>query len=220
MTNALVERFAALADTTDDGDWLDVQRRSRRSRRRFVVPAVLVAAAVLAAAALAADSWLFPRTPDSVTAITHVQFHGASWRIYLTVTPDRAFCATLTRGATRRQPGGCNVWVQPIPLVVRSSNTFTIKLTTPPVDGLRHVDGRGELWYGVAQANVARISITDTKGHVTSTETVVAPKTTRRFWALPLPSSHAMFISGYTASGGLIKRTSADGNGVKLYEFP
>ncbi|HEY3962726.1 MAG TPA: hypothetical protein VGL84_09380 [Gaiellaceae bacterium] len=220
MTDVLAERFAAFVNTTDDGDWLDVQRRARRSRRRFLVSAVLVATAVCATAAFAANSWLFPRTPDSVTAITHVQFHNASWRIYLTVTPDRAFCATLTRGDARRTPGGCNIWVKPIPLIVRSTNSFHIQLATPPFDGLRHVDGRGELWYGVAQGNVARISITDANGHVTSTETVSAPKTTRRFWALPLPSSHAMFLSGYDASGRLIRRTSVDGNGVKLYEFP
>lgn len=220
MSDVFVERFDALADWTDDSDWLEVQRRAKRTRRRLVVPAAFVAAAVCAAAAFAANSWLFPRTPDSITAITHVQFHGTNWRVFLTVTPDRAFCATLTRTNARRQPGGCNVWVKPVPLIVGTPNTFRIELETPPFDGLRHIDGRGELWYGVAQANVARITITDLNGRVTSTATVAAPKTKRRFWALPLPSSHAMFISGYDANGHLIRRTSVDGNGVKLNEFP
>lgn len=49
--SSLDERFAALANTTDDSDWLDVRRRARRARLRR--PVLVAAAAVLAIAVVA-----------------------------------------------------------------------------------------------------------------------------------------------------------------------
>ncbi|HEY2328051.1 MAG TPA: hypothetical protein VGH52_11265 [Gaiellaceae bacterium] len=224
MTDVLAERFAALADQRDDSSWLDVRRRARVRRGRATAAVVAVAAVVCVAGAYAAAStWLFHHGPDSIDATTHVQFHGVDWKIYLSVTPDRAFCAALTRPGQKVKPGGCNLWVQPIPLFVQGGKSFKLVLSTPPFDGLRYVDGRGELWYGVAQANITHIAITDTSGRVRSTATAAPPHagtSARRFWALPLPSSHAMFISGYDAKGQLVKRTNADGNSVKFYTRP
>ena len=45
MTDILFERFAVLADLTDESDWLDVRRRARRRHLHIVVAA---AAAVVA----------------------------------------------------------------------------------------------------------------------------------------------------------------------------
>ena len=49
--DALALRFAAVADTRDDSDWLDVQRRVRRAKRRRVLTISLVAAAAVLVAA-------------------------------------------------------------------------------------------------------------------------------------------------------------------------
>lgn len=49
--DALALRFAAVADPSDDSDWLDVQRRLRRAKRRRVLTISLVAAAAVLVAA-------------------------------------------------------------------------------------------------------------------------------------------------------------------------
>src|SRR3954463_4991787 len=46
MTDALDERFAALPDPTDDGDWLDVRRRARRPRGRLLLAAAAAVAGI------------------------------------------------------------------------------------------------------------------------------------------------------------------------------
>lgn len=54
MTDVLTERFAAIANTSDDSDWVDVRRRARRSRVRRPL---LALAAALAAVAVAAPAF-------------------------------------------------------------------------------------------------------------------------------------------------------------------
>ena len=52
MTDILFERFAALADLTDESDWLDVRRRARRRHLSIVVAAAAAAAVAWAPPAL------------------------------------------------------------------------------------------------------------------------------------------------------------------------
>jgi hypothetical protein len=77
MTDAtdrlLAERFAALADTRDDSDWLDVRRRAGLRRRRgwVALPIAAALAAVLVGSALALyrdeiDFWSAPAAPERI----------------------------------------------------------------------------------------------------------------------------------------------------------
>ena len=219
MTDILAERFAALADTTDDGDWLDVRRRAR-PRRRWLAAGAAAAAAVAATAALAASgSWVFSHAGSKVTAVTHVSFHGATWTVAVTTGKAQWFCIRLTPGGGAAATKGCGMSLLPLPAVIQRLEVAT--RTTPgfPFGGLRYGDGAGELWFGTARADVTRIAITDDRGQVHSAQTVGAPaslRTATRFWAIPLPSSHARSIGGYLANGKLVKRTPVSGTMGKL----
>ena len=57
MSDILADRFLALADLADDGDWRDVGRRARRGNRRST-PSLFIAA-MLGAAAVAAPALAF-----------------------------------------------------------------------------------------------------------------------------------------------------------------
>lgn len=61
----LAERFAALANPTDDSDWLDVRRRARRLRRRWLA---LPLAAALAALVVGSAFGLYREVVDFLTA--------------------------------------------------------------------------------------------------------------------------------------------------------
>lgn len=196
MTDVLSERFAPLADPTDDSDWLDVRRRAR-GRRRVVGPAAAVAAAALAAAAFATgNGWLFRSHDRSVTAVSHVSLHGQTWRVTLTSRPLGGLSRLCVRlsgpGGTRT--GGCG--------------KAPSRLLGPPFRA-RHfdVDG-GQIWVGATVGFTRRIAITGADGHVHSTVAIRAPRGTKtpfRYWALAIDSS-ARSITAYGAHGRAITK--------------
>jgi hypothetical protein len=219
MTDVLDERFAALADPTDDGDWLDVRRRARRPHGRLLLAAAAAVAGIAAVAALAAtDGWIFSRSGSQVTGVTHVSFHGHTWTVSVSTngrsrfcthadsTCGGPFCAKLTGPRTEST---CGIYLVPLPGKLGTTPLVLVVRRPLPFGALRLRDGAGELWFGEARADVRRIVISDGRGHAFTARTVAAPaslRTTTRFWVLPLPASYARTIAAYSASGGLVKR--------------
>ena len=219
MTDVLDERFAALTDRTDDGDWLDVRRRARQPHhRRLLLATVAALAGIAAVTALAASGgWIFSRSGTQVTGVTHVSFHGHTWTVSVSTGGGSRFCwhgeftcfpfcAKLTGPRTEST---CDHSLMPLPgkpgkapLVVRRPLPFS---------AVRLRDGAGELWFGEARTDVARIVLSAGDGHAFTAQTVPAParlQTRTRFWALPLPASHARTIAAYSASGVLLKQAN------------
>jgi hypothetical protein len=198
MTDVLQERISAIADRTDDSDWLDVKRRASRRRRRFVGPAAaLVAAAVTAAAVAAGNGWLFHSHDRSVTAVTRVSLHGVAWRVTLTTRPVGGLarlCVRLSSAAGATVSGGCG----------RAPS----RLLGPPF-GARHFDIEGgQIWVGAAVGFTRRIAITSADGRVSSTRAITAPRGTKtpfRYWAVAIDSP-ARSITAYDARGRAITK--------------
>jgi hypothetical protein len=196
MTDVLEVRFAALADRTDDSDWLDVRRRARGRRRALAVPLAATAAAIAAAAGLAAGgTWLFSTHDRQVTAVTHVTLNGHTWRVEVSTRAGSWLsrsCLHLSRPGAPAVDGGCGP-------------AFS-RLLGPSVSA-RHVavDG-GQIWAGATVPFARRISITDTNGAVHTTRAIAAPRGTRtpfRFWAVAL-ATPARTITVYGAHGRLM----------------
>lgn len=198
MTDMLQERFAALADASDDSDWLDVRRRSRRGKRRYAGAVVAAAAAAVAAAALAGGTgWLFSSHDRAVTARTHVSLHGRTWAVSITTAGGRRLlrvCVRVSRPGGPTLSGGC---------------TWTRSRRLGPPFGARHFDVEGgQIWVGAAVGFTRRISITDVNGRVHSTPAIDAPRGTKtpfRYWALAI-AAPARAITAYGAAGRAISR--------------
>ena len=194
MTDVLVERFAALADSTNDGDWLDVQRRARSKRVRFAVPVALVAAAVVAAAAFAASSgWIFSSQGGNLLGVTHVTVGGRVWRVTLndqTRGTVSFFIVSASSGRTKSSGGLADA---------TSLRWFGPSFTAASAD----IPG-GQIWAGTTRSSTQRVSITDYAGRVYTAKTVPAPrsaKTPYRFWALAVAGSPAASLTTYNAAG-------------------
>jgi hypothetical protein len=212
MIDPLAERFFPLEDFSDDSDWLDVRRRARRGKP-IVVIVVVAVAVVLAAAALAAtNSWLFDAEHGRTTGETTVSLHGHTYAIELQLWRDgRYFGLHLfgDRAHTHELIAayGGSILAAPnapaVPLIPR------LKPTGQAMFGMSYrVDG-GEIWFGDARPEVAKIVVLDTRGHAAETATVAPPrafKTAFRFWALALPSSYGRTIVAYDAHGALVDR--------------
>jgi hypothetical protein len=199
MTDVLHERFAALADLTDDSDWLDVRRRARRGRQRVALAAVAALAAAVAAGAVAAgDRWFFSSHDHRVTAVTQVSLAGRTWRVSLTTGPGRWLphsCIRLTSPGQQTITGGCGP---------RAS-----RLVGPPFGARRFAVPGGQIWVGETIAFARRIAITDADGRVHSTQTVAAPHNTKtpfRYWVLAVDGT-ARTITAYDARGRKISKS-------------
>lgn len=197
MTDVLHERFAALADRTDDSDWLDVRQRAHGWRRRLVAPLAALAAAALAAAALAAgNGWLFRSHDRSVTAVSQVSLHGRTWRVTLTTRPVGGLSRLCVRlsGPAGTTTGGCG--------------KAPSRLLGPPF-GARHFDlDGGQIWVGATVGFTRRIGITGADGHVYSTAAVRAPQGTKtpfRYWVLAI-GTRARSITAFDAHGRAITK--------------
>jgi hypothetical protein len=203
MTDLLAERFALLADTTDDSDWLDVRRRARRARRFALPVAALVAAALVGATALAAGGgWLFKGRGGEVTATRTLFFRGTTYRLTVNKLAGDLVCTHLDDSQGRRLATGCGVpvlgekpayhrpHVPPIPLSFATSN-FGVA-----------VPG-GEIWFGAARSNVARVTLRNAAGRMLATGTTAAPpslKTKLRFWSIAT-RVHGLDLTAYNFAG-------------------
>jgi hypothetical protein len=221
MTDLLAERFAPLVDLADDSDWLDVRRRARRGRRRFVLPMAAAAAAIVVAAAIAANGgWLFTKdSQGGVWGTTHVQFHGKTWTVQtLMLNRGRFFCLLLLpdRDISHRVAEGCGVST----LTVKGmpQKLLPPRAPTGPPFGAAYFDqgGDGQVWFGDARPTIAMIAITDSRGRVFRTQTVAPSnlKTAFRIWIVALPSSTGLTIAGYDTHGKLVQKRSIYGLGA------
>jgi hypothetical protein len=219
MTDLLAERFAPLVDLTDDSDWLDVRRRVRRGRRRFVLPMAAAGAAIVVAAAIAANGgWLFTKdSQGGVWGTTHVQFHGKTWTVQaLMLNRGRFFCLLLLpdRDISHRVAEGCGVST----LTVKGmpQKLLPPRAPTGPLFGAAYFDrAHGQIWFGDTRPTIATIAITDSRGRVFRTQTVAPSslKTAFRIWIVALPSSTGQTIAGYTTDGTLVQKRSIYGLG-------
>ena len=212
MTDPLAERFLATADDTYDADWFDVRRRTRR--RRPIVLIVFIAAAILAAAAVASTSgWQFGVQYGHATGEASVLMDGTKYtvwvqqtggdgrfflmRLYDTPSRDPNDALTTIAGSTLLHTPG----LPDNPLIPRQYPHG------PAAFGMQWAVGDGEIWFGDARPEVARIVITDTHGNTFATDTVAAPKYVKsafRYWTLALPSTYAKTITAYTGDGTVI----------------
>ncbi|MGN6798106.1 MAG: hypothetical protein ACTHKS_08155 [Gaiellaceae bacterium] len=198
MTDILVERFAALADPTDDSNWLDVRRRARRAQTRVAVAAAVLAATVAVATALAAGSgWVFNTHQHRVTAATSLSLNGSTWKVSITSGAFGRLCFRIS-GASATPSAAC----------------------TGRLGGLHHarpfgavvskISG-GQLWAGASIGFARRISITTTEGRSYTADTMAAPKGTKtpfRYWAIAVTGT-ASSITAYDAHGRSIRKSLA-----------
>lgn len=195
MTDALFERFAALADN-EAGDWSEVRRRARGARLRLAVPAAAIAAAIAAAAALAATGgWVFSTSDRQVTARTSVVVAGRTWHVsYSAGTRMHAvFClrASSTGIAARSR---CTEMGRGSPRL------------GPPLGAMKLAVPGGQIWAGATVGFTRRVAITDAAGNVHKAQAVRPPKGTKtplRYWVIAL-ASPARTITSYGANGRTI----------------
>jgi hypothetical protein len=200
MSDLLADRFLAIADLADDGDWREVRGLAgRRARRRGAVLLAAAAAAVVTAVAVAATSgWVFRRAPNAEPSFARTfAFHGARWSLtgYLTGNGELS-CFRLGPAGTAKPPGTTCLEA---PLGWRSPTGTTV--------GFDHRGG--QIWFGDARASVARVVITDSRGRTFSAPAVTTPTlpypTARfRLWLIALPSSTAATIAAYDRRGKLL----------------
>jgi hypothetical protein len=196
MTDLVAERFAALAETTDDSDWLDVRRRARRRRARFVVPVALVAAAAIAAGAVAASGgWLFTGHDKAVLATTHVTVGGQSWQVTLTSNHGARVSYVCIGAMSGSKPAG--------------GGTCDMVATHAPFTAARvDVPGGGQIWAGTTLGRMTRITVVDAAGRSHSAVPVEAPKGTKtpfRYWAVAVPRTIGMTLVAQFANGRSIR---------------
>jgi hypothetical protein len=198
MNDVLYERFAVLADRTDDSDWLDVRGRARRGRRHHALAAVAALAAVVAVGAVAAGGrWVFSSQDHRVTAVTQVSLAGRTWRVSLTTGPGRWLprsCIRLSSPGHQTITGGCGPRVS--------------RLVGPPFGARRFAVPGGQIWVGTTVGFARRIAITGANGRVYAAQTVAAPRGTKtpfRYWALAVDGT-ARTITAYGARGQRISK--------------
>jgi len=193
MTDVLAERFAALADTNDDSDWLDVRRRARR-RARIVVPVAAALAAVAAASAFAASGgWVFSTHARHVTARTDVVVAGRTWHVsYAASTRLHAVFCLRASAANETTRSRCAEMGPGSPRL------------GPPLGGMKLAVPGGQIWAGATVGFTRRVAITDAAGHTYEARAVRPPKGTKtpfRYWVIALGSSPARTITSYGANG-------------------
>jgi hypothetical protein len=224
MTDLLADRFARLVDHDDTiGDWLDVRRRAKPRKKRYLLALVAAAVAVVAVAAAAATGgWIFASGNDNtLTGSTQVQFHGQQFTLHADVQ-QRWLSLALTRGseqaiAVASASGGSILAVPGVPQPLLPHPPAP---TGPPFGATNYDEGHGQIWFGDARPNITRIEVVDTHGHAFSTNTVQPPpkwKLAFRFWIVALPASTGNTIAGYDNHGKLVQRRSIWGLKSAMY---
>ena len=212
MSDLLADRFLAIADLADDGDWGDVRRRAGANARHRRVPllaAALAAVVVTAVAFAASGGWIFKRAPYAEPSFAKTfSFQGASWSLvgYLDGNGGlTCFSVGRTDALLSARPE-CRIHLMTPP-------GFSPFSANEPLRELDWAHGRGEVWFGEARATVARVSITDSRGHTftapaVSAPTLPDPTAHYRLWLIALPTSWAVSISAYDRHGKLLYRGS------------
>lgn len=186
-------------------------RRRRKAVRRSVgMSAALLAAAALGAVALAAtSSWIFKDEYGGSTGKTAVFFHGDAYTVQTYISADgRRFFIGLDRG---KRPLADSLGSS---LIHAPGVPNDPSLPNPPRPSGQAVVGNsfksmgGEIWFGIARPEIARVAVTDQHGRVFSADTVRPPRKFRsvfRFWVVALPASHATTFTAYDSDGNTIQ---------------
>lgn len=221
MSDILADRFLAITDLADDGDWLEVKRRAAHPvRRRWVVGGTAAVAVVLAAVAVAAtNGWIFKRAPYAEPTFAKTfAFQGASWSIVGALDGNGALsCFDVGRTeAVLAARGRCRVFLVTPP----GGSPFS---RSGPLTMLRWPHRGGEIWFGETRSTVARVEITDSRGRTVAAPTVAAPTLPYptahyRLWLIPLPSSLAVSVAAYDRRGKLLYRGAPPGAAVYLHQ--
>jgi hypothetical protein len=195
MTDILFERFAVLADLTDESDWLDVRRRARRRHLHIVVAAAAAAAVAVGTAGLAATGgWVFSTHDHKVTAAETVSLNAKSWNVSVTSMRFGRLCFRVAG------PGSpAPTCTGPLGTLVRARPLGAAKVKVPG----------GQIWLGATIGFARRVAITNDRGHVYTTDTAAAPKTAKtpfRYWALAVAGT-ATSITAYDARGHSIRKS-------------
>jgi hypothetical protein len=195
MTDILFERFAALADLTDDSDWLDVRRRARHRHLQIAVAAAAaVAVAVVTAGLAATGGWVFSTHDHKVTAAATVSLNGKTWNVSVTSMRFGRLCFRVAG------PGGpAPTCSGPLGTLVRARPLGAVKVNVPG----------GQIWLGATIGFTRRVAITNDRGQMYTTDTIAAPKTTKtpfRYWALAVAGT-AESLTAYDAKGHSIRKS-------------
>lgn len=197
MNDVVAERFAALADLSNESDWQDVHRRARRMRVRVAVPVAVAAATVVAAGAFAASSgWIFSSNDRQVTARTDVVVAGRTWQVSYSASTrlHAVFCLRASSRGTRTR-SECTEMGPGSPRL------------GPPLGGMKLTVPGGRIWAGATVGFTRRVAITDAAGHVHRAQAVRPPKGTKtpfRYWVIALGTSPARSITSYGSNGRTI----------------
>jgi hypothetical protein len=187
------------------------RRRRTAIRRSVAVSATLLTAAALGAAALAAtSSWIFSGEQGGAIGKTTVALQGVTYSVQTYVSPDgRKFNIGLNHGKRPLVDSVGSSWLRAPGLAPDP------ELPNPPppagqaVYGNSYTSNGGEIWFGIARPDIARVAVTDQHGRTFSTDTVRPPQKYRsvfRFWAVAVPAAHATTFTAYDYDGNAIER--------------
>jgi hypothetical protein len=116
MDDQLRMRLGAIADATDDSDWLDVRRRARPAEAvapRRVAPRRLIAACVALAAAITATVELLPRGDDAPRVLGVDAIAATAAAAPSTVPGPGEYAYTRRRHGIAGESGACTMewWI-------------------------------------------------------------------------------------------------------------
>ena len=180
MTDILAERFAALADVRDDGDWRDVRRRARPRRRLMLAATLILAGACVAAAIAAVGGWhLFDRGAGVVEATETVDLPDGRWTVTVDLAPTGLGGLTsILRNPQHKIVMTANGDASFLPRNVRGSRVEHLAEVSAYAAGGRSIV------FGVAGEQVARMRAV-APGHRAEVATVEAnPRLHARVWAV------------------------------------
>ena len=110
MNDQLPTRLRAIADPTDDSDWLDVRRRAQHLAPRRTAPTsakLLIAACMVLVAAITAALELAPRSDDAPRVLGVDAIAAAAAAAPSTVPGPGEYAYTKRRHGIEGEPGAC-----------------------------------------------------------------------------------------------------------------
>jgi hypothetical protein len=212
MTDVLAERFAAVADDLDDGDWREIARRG--NRRRLTAGAIAFVALAAVAAALAAnDRWhFFDQGNGDVKAVTTIDYAGGRWTVELEVAPSGLGGAT----EILRSPAGKVVAsAMGGPLLTPRGRTHVL------VESSTYADRHGTIAFGLAAKEISAIRVVRRGGKTTSVATVAArPQLlgAARVWAVAV-RGRISYLEALDEHGKRRARFDAPGSGGSIVGY-
>ena len=187
------------------------RQRRRAVRRSAGIAAALVTAAALGAAALAAsNSWIFKDEQGWASGKTTVLFHGVTYNVETYVSSDgRSFNIGLSRGMQSLVDSVGKSWIRAPGVAADPDLPNPPTPAGPAMYGNSFTSKGGEIWFGIARPDIARVVVTDRGGRDFASDTVRPPQKFRsvvRFWVVALPASHAKTVTAYDYDAKVVQR--------------